>query len=431
VRSLLRLRNARIYLIGDVVSSLGDYSLWLAMAIWMKEMTGSSAWAGLVMFCFALGNLFSPLGGVAADRFRRRPLLITANLMAAALVLLLLLVHGRSMIWLVFTVMFGYGLIGSAMGPAQTALLPAIVPAGLLAEANAAQQTLVQGLRLVTPLIGAGLFVWLGAGPVAVIDAATFCVAVGCLAALRVTEPDPRGAPDEVSSATGAEIPSPAEDSRGGSSAGFRYLAAEPVLRAITITLALVLLTLGFTESAGFSVVTAGLHRSASFVGVLGTFQGAGAIAGGILAAPLLKRTSESRLVMAGLALLAIAMVLLTVPNVFANVAAMLIVGPVGPWLMVAAMTALQTRTPAELMGRVAGVFQLALGIPQIASIGLGAALIAFVNYRVLLAAIAIVAVIAASYLLSVPQARRRDVPAGSGEPEPEPGPETAAASAQ
>jgi MFS family permease len=429
VRNLLRIRNARIYLIGDVVSSLGDYSLWLAMAIWVKEMTGSSAWAGLVMFCFALGNLFSPLGGILADRFRRRPLLIALNLTAAALVLLLLLVHGRSTMWLVFAVMFGYGLAGSAMGPAQTALLPAIVPADLLADANAAQQTLVQGLRLVTPLVGAGLFVWLGAGAVAVIDAATFCVAVACLAALRVTEPAPGAAPVEPGS--GAEGPSPAGAADGGSSAGFRYLAAEPVLRAITITLALVLLTLGFTESAGFSVVTAGLHRSASFVGVLGTFQGAGAIAGGILAAPLLKRTSESRLVMAGLALLAIAMVLLTVPNVFANVAAMLIVGPVGPWLMVAAMTALQTRTPAELMGRVAGVFQLALGIPQIASIGLGAALIAFVNYRVLLAAIAVVAVIAAGYLLSVPESRRRDVPAGSAEPEPEPGPEAAAASAQ
>jgi MFS family permease len=195
------------------------------------------------------------------------------------------------------------------------------------------------------------------------------------------------------------------------------------VLRAITVTLALVLLTLGFTESAGFSVVTTGLHRSAAFVGVLGTFQGAGAIAGGIFAAPLLRRTSEALLITAGLGLLAIAMVLLMVPNVLANVAAMLIVGPVGPWLMVAAMTALQLRTPAALMGRVAGVFQLALGIPQIASIGLGAALIAFVNYRILLGAIAVIAVIAAGYLNSVPGARRPAAPAGS----PEPGPDHAA----
>lgn len=128
MRSLLRLRNARIYLLGDVVSSLGDYSLWLAMAIWVKEMTGSSAWAGVVMFCFALGNLFSPLGGIVADKFRRRPLLIALNLAAAALVLLLLLVHGRSMMWLVYAVMFGYGLVGSAIVPLGLTVPPRRAP---------------------------------------------------------------------------------------------------------------------------------------------------------------------------------------------------------------------------------------------------------------------------------------------------------------
>jgi MFS family permease len=138
MRNLLRIRNVRIYLLGDVVSTLGDNALWLAMAIWVKEMTGSSAWAGLVIFCFTLGNLFSPLGGVLADRFRRRPLLICANLLAAALVLLILLVHGRSSMWLIFLVMFLYGVTGSVLGPAETALLPALVPADLLAEANGA-----------------------------------------------------------------------------------------------------------------------------------------------------------------------------------------------------------------------------------------------------------------------------------------------------
>lgn len=138
MRALLRIPNARIYLLGDVVSTIGDYSLWLAMAIWMKEMTGSSAWAGLVMFCFALGSLFSPLGGVIADRFPRRPLLICANLLAAADVLLLLLVHDRSLMWLVYAVIFAYGVIGSVTDPAETALLPSIVPADLLAEANGA-----------------------------------------------------------------------------------------------------------------------------------------------------------------------------------------------------------------------------------------------------------------------------------------------------
>jgi MFS family permease len=437
MRRLLRIRNVRIYLLGDLVSTAGDNALWLAMAIWMKELTGSSAWAGLILFFFALGNLFSPLGGVVADRFRRRPLMIWANLFMAALVLLILLVHGRGLMWVVYLVMFVYGLVGSAMGPAETALLPVIAGEDLLAEANAAQQTLSEGLRLVTPLMGAGLFVAAGAGVVALVDAATFLVAAGSLAALRITEPVPgtqavaetRAVPEtaevvetpEVLVGT-AEVPSAITNGKGETSAGFRFLAADPVLKSITIALALVLLALGFTESAGFSVVTVGLHRSASFIGVLSTVQGAGAVVGGILAAPLLKRTSEPLLIVAGLVSLTIAVLLLAVPNVAANLVAMLVAGLVGPWLLVAATTALQTRTPAHLLGRVTGVFQLSLGLPQIASIGLGAALIAVVNYRILLVTIAVVAVVAACYLLSVPETRRHSAPAG-----PAPAPASAA----
>jgi MFS family permease len=155
-------------------------------------------------------------------------------------------------------------------------------------------------------------------------------------------------------------------------------------------------------------VVTVGLHRSASFVGVLGTAQGVGAIAGGLVAARILKRTSESLLVVAALGCLAAGVLLLTVPNLVVDIAALAVAGLVGPWMLVAATTALQVRTPADLLGRVSGALQLSLGLPQIASIGLGAALIAVVNYRILLAAVAAVAVLAACYLLSVPETRRR-----------------------
>lgn len=462
MRNLLRIRNVRIYLFGDVISTLGDNALWLAMAIWMKELTGSSAWAGLVIFCFTAGSLFSPLGGVLADRFPRRPLLICANLLSAAVVLLILLVHGRGLMWLVYLVMFVYGVIGSATGPAETALLPQIVGEDLLAEANGLQMTLTEGLRLVTPLVGAGLFAWVGAGVVAVIDAATFGVAVLSLLALRVNETAPGLSPDSagisadadavlpvldsalpafdaelpmldavVANATagpegrlaaGNEAGAPdhagAADGAGASaagghlSAGFRFLAGEPVLRSITVALALVLLAMGFTESAGFSVVTVGLHHSASFVGVLMTVQGAGAVAGGLIAAWLLKRMTEPMLTGLGLCTAAAAVLLLTLPNLATALIAMVLAGFVGPWVSVAAITALQRRTPPAVLGRVAGAFQLALTIPQLTSIGLGAALIAVVNYRVLLIAIAVVAAIAVVYLFSTPETRRRPSPA-------------------
>jgi MFS family permease len=186
VRKLLRIRNVRIFLAGDVVSTLGDSSLWFAMAIWMKELTGSSAWAGLVFFCYIAGNLFSPLGGVLADRFPRRPLLVVANLLSAAIVLPIALVHGRGDIWIVYVVVFLYGVTGSVIKATQSALVPGLVSPDLLAEASGAQQTLNQGLQLVAPLIGAGLFTVVGGAVIAEIDAGTFLVAVVSLLLLRM-----------------------------------------------------------------------------------------------------------------------------------------------------------------------------------------------------------------------------------------------------
>ncbi len=130
MRRLIRIRNARIYLLGEVVSTLGDSALWLALAIWVKELTGSSSRAGLLIFCYAIGSLASP-GGVIADRFRRRPLLIWSNLTGAVVVLGILLVHERSELWIVYLVIFCYGLVGSVIGPAQTALLPSLAPEDL------------------------------------------------------------------------------------------------------------------------------------------------------------------------------------------------------------------------------------------------------------------------------------------------------------
>ncbi len=96
----------------------------------------------------------------------------------------------------------------------------------------------------------------------------------------------------------------------------------------------------------------------------------------------------------------------------------MAIAGLVGPWCAVAAMTAVQRRTPPEILGRVAGAFGLSLTVPQVTSIGLGAALIAVVSYRVLLVAIAVVAAAAVTFLLATPGVRQTATPAETPVPE-------------
>ena len=60
MRRLLADRDARLYLSGQTLSAIGDSSLWLAMGIWVKILTGSSSAAGLVFFAFSCGLLLAP-----------------------------------------------------------------------------------------------------------------------------------------------------------------------------------------------------------------------------------------------------------------------------------------------------------------------------------------------------------------------------------
>ena len=77
---------------------------------------------------------------------------------AGLAVLSLVTVHSRHQVWLVYTVTLVYGCVGSVLSSARSALLTRMLSPDLLGHANAALQTLGEGSRLVSPLVGAGLF---------------------------------------------------------------------------------------------------------------------------------------------------------------------------------------------------------------------------------------------------------------------------------
>jgi MFS family permease len=391
MRALLTHRNTRLYLSGQVMSLFGDSALWLAMGIWIKVLTGSSAAAGLSFFALALGSLCGPLGGMLADRVRRRPLLVIVNLATAGLVLALLLVRDRHQVWLIYTVMFGYGVSGSVLGPAQTALVQAIVPADLLGDANGALQTAQQGLRLVTPLAGAGLFAAFGPVPVIIGDAATFLVAVATLLALRISESRPAPSGQRWL----AEL-----------TAGARHIARTAVLRQLTITATVVVTAYGLSETVLFAVVSQGLHKPVPFLGVLVSAQGIGAIAAGLTAGPLIRRLGEGLVAGLGMVSAAVGYLLLVAPWLEVALAASVLLGASLPWIIVAIMTLFQRRTPPELMGRTDAAFTVAYAVPQTIAIALGAALISVLDYRILLVVITALMALAAGYLCTRPEQR-------------------------
>jgi predicted MFS family arabinose efflux permease len=390
VRRLLAHRDARIYLAGQILSVAGDNALWLAMGIWVKQRTGSNSAAGLVFFAFICGTCLAPLTGLLVDRVRRRPLLIAANLATGALVCLLLL-SGGPRLWLVYPVMFGYGAANSLLSSAQTALLPQLLPEDLLGAANSAYQLASSGLHVVTPLVGAGLLVWAGPGPVIGLDVATFVLAAAAAAALRLREPRPQRA---------------AQPPWAAITAGLRHIAATPVLRRVVAAVVIGATVFGFFETVQFAVVGAGLHRSPAFLGVLTAAQGGGAILGGLLAAPVLARTSERLLVGTGLLACALSCLAAMTGQLVLVLAGGALLGVCIVWINVGAITLVQRQTPARLLGRVDAAANVLVTVPQAVSIAVGAAAIAVLDYRVLLAVMAAVMLAAAGYLARVPASR-------------------------
>ncbi|HEX5294223.1 MAG TPA: MFS transporter [Streptosporangiaceae bacterium] len=396
MRRLLAIRDARLYIGGQTLSAIGDSSLWLAMGVWVKILTGSNSDGGLVIFAFTCGLVLAPACGLLADRLPRKPLLIAVNLASAALVCTLLLVHGAHDVWLIYVVMFLYGAGNALISSAQTALLAVLIPDDLLGEANMLLQVGTQGTRIFTPLIGAGLLAWVGAQPVVLLDAATFVAAAVTIMAVRFQEQ-----------------PAPARtDWKGEFLAGWRYIGQTPILRRLLVTFVIALAVFGFMETICFAVVSQGLHRPPTFLGVLVAVLAAGSIAGAILAAPLMEWTSERATVAGALVTCAIACLLFTSGILAVALTACALLGACLAGANVAATTLLQRRTPPELLGRVDAALTLGSTLPQALSIAIGAALVAVVDYRILLLVMAAVTLAAAAYLLS-----------GRNQGQPAPGP--------
>jgi MFS family permease len=385
MRRLLAYRDARLLVAGQTLSAFGDWAMFIVMAVWMKSLTGSSARAGLVFFVLALGNLAGPLGGLLADRVRRRPLMIVTDLALGGSVLLLLLVNDPGDAWIIYLVALLYGVGGSVFYPARSALLRVMLPEELLADANGALSATQQGLRIIAPLVGAALYAAFGGGIVAVLDSATFAGSAVFLSLMRVVETKPEP---------------PEHHFMREVLAGIEHVWRTLTLRQIVIGTTIALLVVGFTETLIFSVIAALGHKP-SFFGVLATLQGIGAIAGGVTAGAIIRRLGEVKTVGLGLALFGVCGVLLALPSLAVVLLAFPIAGVGIAWLIVGFNTAVQTRTPLRIQGRVSAASEISISLAQTVSIATGAALSAVVDYRVLLVSMAAVVVASAVYLLT------------------------------
>jgi MFS family permease len=357
--------NARWYFAGLAASLLGNSAMSLVAGVWVKSLTGSSAQAGLVSACVYAATIGAPMAGLIADRTPRRRLLMWLNLLSAAAILPLLLVRSSSDVWIVFTVMSVYGLEATLMDPAEDALFAQMFSAQFRRKTNGWRLTIQETGRLAAPLLGAGLFVLVGGGAVAALDAVTFVFAALVITRLHVDDTPPS---------------SPRERFAPALSAGVRHILGSPSIRAPAIAATAVMALSGVGVAAQYSLVH-GIGQHPAFLGVLTAVLGGGSIVASLTASRIIDHLGERWLAVIGLVNFAAGNLLRANHWLPAALIGSAVLGFALPYVFLATLNVAQRATPNELQGRVSAALTFALFSPQALTQAAGSALTAHTTY--------------------------------------------------
>jgi len=275
-REILAIRDARRLIAASGVSQLGDWLFNAALLGTVYASTGSARWVGAATICRLLPYvLLGPAGGLVADRFDRRAVLVAGDVTRALLmVALAAAVHSDAPVELVIALTALASCAGTAERPAAMALLPRLVGETRLGPANALLHT-VQDLGVVVgPAFGALL---LAAGPDAVaflVNALTFAASAVLISTMRrraVARGDSEGAGFQLLQ-------------------GLRVAAVTPFVVPLLVVLAMAELTYG---AQTVQLVVYAAHRLDLGAAGYGYLLAASGV-GGVLSALVTPRLSTS-----------------------------------------------------------------------------------------------------------------------------------------
>ncbi|MFF0316875.1 MFS transporter [Micromonospora sp. NPDC005252] len=387
-------RNAGLFVAISLLSGFGSSAMSLVAGIWILDLTGSTGLAALAGLCVYAPVLAGPWLGGLLDRAPRRALVIAVNLLLAAALLALLAVRGPGQTWVIFAVSCAYGVSYVLIDAGETALLPSALSPTDLGDVNGWRSSAQEGVKLVAPLAGAGLYAWHGGHAVAVLSAAMPLLVAVLYLAVRLNRTPPER---------------PTRRHRG-LRAGFAVLLGQRTIRVPVVLAAVSIAMSGFTTAAVYAVVVTELRLPTTFLGVLASAQGAGSILGGLVVGRLLTRRGPAAVGVAGTVLFAVGCLARCLPWWPATVAGAAVAGIGLPWTLVAAVTAVQTHSPAALLGRVAATANTAMFGPLVLAIPLGSAAVHFGGRPPLIAAAVLCLTAAAT--LRPPRPRQPDASA-------------------
>ena len=358
-------RRVGLFLSSQAMSAFAGSMMLLALGVWAKQLTGSNTLAGLSTAAVTTPRLLGIFLGEVLDRLPRRTALLGFDLGTAAALALLWLVQRDEQYWPLLLFGLVYGSLGVLAYTASPGAIKAIATPDETPRAVSMLQVINGTVLIVGPVAGtAVLAAW---GPRWLIGITTVLLLIGALLLALLTIPHGDGAP----------VP--------GRWAGLQLLWTDGQLKVALVTLIMAYSVIGLIDGSLYALIDA-LERPAEFAGIVLAAQGVGMALGALSSPRIIAHFGSLRSLILGILATGAAVVGI-VAGVALTVIALAFVAVAGLCLGVV-LTSLgvlvQERVDQTVMGRAQATLQTAQTGPALATMILGAVLVAHVDFRFL-----------------------------------------------
>jgi MFS family permease len=342
-----RTRNFRLYWSGGLLSNIGTWLQNVTGSVYILDHTHSTLLVGLLnVATFAPIFLFSIVGGMIADRFDRRAVIIVTQLLSAAVatVITVAAATGRLNAPILIAMAFLLGTSYSISKPAFQAMLPAVVPRSDLAHATAMNSLQFNIGQLGGAILSASILAVANPTWAFGVNAASFVAPVVSTALLRVN--------DQVRTSA----------LKGSGREGLRFALGSPAILAILGAVALSNASVECLRTLAPSLTSGSMHLDADSAGLLVMGYSAGGTAGIFAFGALSRRFSSNKLLVAAFLMQALGMVGLALSrNVVMGIAVTIPVGLAFAFNIPILSSGLLVLSPVALQGRVMSFFSMSM----------------------------------------------------------------------
>ncbi len=264
-------RDFRLLWGGQTISFIGDAAFIVALGWRVTELTGKASSLGFVLALESLAMLTTLLlGGVLADRYSRRLLMVGSDLARAAVMIVFFAIDatGHLNLATVFALAVCFGLADGFFQPAFGGIVPLVVEQPMLPSANSWIGIARQGSAIVGPAIAAALYGTVGPTIVWGLDGGSFLVSAAALWLAR-----PRAIQPTAQLGLGKEL-----------AAGFRYVISVPwIWTGIAAATVILMVAMAPFTALLPRVVQSHYDRGVGSYGLLFSAMAAGMVAGSLI----------------------------------------------------------------------------------------------------------------------------------------------------